>query len=86
MWLFYLLSVPVGLWIVLYVLGHLIDGITKIGALLVSIKDVPAEHRAEVIRATGSLFKHEGPLALIYKIPGNRRKELSGKEPMDGDE
>jgi hypothetical protein len=53
---------------------------------LVAIKGVPPENRAEVIRATGSMFKREGPLALIFRVPGIRRKELSGREPMDGDE
>jgi len=80
MWLFYPLSITVGL-IVLYGLVVLIVGITKIVALMVAIKGVPPENRAEVIRATGTMFKHEWPLALI----GIRRKELSGREPVDGD-
>ena len=46
------------------------------------IKGVPPEERAAVIRATASVFRHEGPLALM----GVRRKELSGRGPMDSDE
>jgi hypothetical protein len=81
MWLFYTLSVPVGL-IILMIFYGLIDSLKKIVIVKMAIKGVPPEDRAEVIRATGCLFKHEGPLALI----GIRRKELPGKGPMDSDE
>jgi hypothetical protein len=81
MWLLHELSAPVVL-VIFIGLVVVIASYEKLAALKAAIKGVPPEKRAEIIRALGTMYRHD-PRALI---PGIRRKELSGKDPDDSGE
>jgi hypothetical protein len=80
MWLFYTLSVPVGL-VLFCGLVTIINSIEKHVSLRVALKGVPSARRAEVIKALGTMYKHDGP----WMIFGIRRKMPPDDSPGDGE-